>query len=101
MTSQMSVLVRKRCNVRWAVLSVSALAALVSLPAMDAHALSTRVKLACAKDYFAHCKQHAPGSPGVRKCMRAVGDGLSPRCVNALMAAGEVSEKEVAEHQGR
>lgn len=101
MTSQMSVHVRKRCKVRWAVLSVSALAAMVSLPAMDAQALSTRVKLACAKDYFAHCKQHAPGSPGVRKCMRAVGDGLSPRCVNALMAAGEVSEKEVAEHQGR
>lgn len=101
MTSQMSVLVRKRCTVRWAVLSVSALAALVSLPAVEAQALSTRVKLACAKDYFAHCKQHAPGSPGVRKCMRAVGDALSPRCVNALMAAGEVSEKEVAEHQGR
>lgn len=101
MTSQMSVHILKRCNVRWASLSVLALASMVSLPATDASALSTRVKLACAKDYFAHCKQHAPGSPGVRKCMRAVGDGLSPRCVNALMAAGEVSEKEVAEHQSR
>lgn len=101
MTSQMFVHVLKRYKVRWAVLSVSALAAMVSLPVTEASALSTRVKLACAKDYFAHCRQHAPGSPGVRKCMRAVGDGLSKRCVNALMAAGEVSEREVAEHQGR
>lgn len=101
MTSQMFVHVLKRYKVRWAVLSVSAMAAMVSLPATEASALSTRVKLACAKDYFAHCRQHAPGSPGVRKCMRAVGDGLSKRCVNALMAAGEVSEREVAEHQGR
>ena len=101
MPSQMSVHVRELQKVRWAALSVLALGASLSLPAVDAHALSTRVKLACAKDYFAHCRQHAPGSPGVRKCMRAVGEALSPRCVNALVADGEVSGKEVAEHQSR
>jgi hypothetical protein len=57
--------------------------------------------MACAKDYLTHCRQHAPGGPEVRKCMRAVGDNLSPRCVNALKAAGEVSEREVAEHSAR
>ena len=76
-------------------------AAVVCLPASDASALSTRVKLACAKDYYAHCSKHSPGSPEVRQCMRAVGEALSPRCLNALVAAGEVSEKEVAEHSDR
>jgi hypothetical protein len=28
--------------------------------------------------------------------MRAAGEKLSPRCLNALIAAGEVSEEEVA-----
>ncbi|MEQ1651197.1 MAG: hypothetical protein ABL897_01775 [Hyphomicrobium sp.] len=67
----------------------------------QASAVSTRVKLACAKDYYAHCSKHSPGSPEVRQCMRAVGEGLSQRCLNALVAAGEVSEKEVAEHSER
>ncbi|NOU06153.1 MAG: hypothetical protein HOO99_08225 [Hyphomicrobiaceae bacterium] len=81
--------------------AAAALAAGVSMLATDASAVSTRVKLACAKDYYAHCSKHAPGSPEVRSCMRAVGDGLSPRCVNALVAEGEVSEKEVAGHAGK
>jgi hypothetical protein len=32
--------------------------------------------------------------------MRAVGNGLSKRCVNALVAAGEVSSAEVARRRG-
>ena len=66
----------------------------------QAGAVSLGVKLACAGDYRAHCSMHAVGSPGVRKCMRAVGRNLSQGCISALVAAGEVSksvvEKKVA-----
>ena len=68
--------------------------------ASQANATSLAVKMACASDYYAHCSQHDPDSPGVRKCMRAVGKNLSQRCLGALVAAGEVSksaiEKKVA-----
>lgn len=66
----------------------------------QAGAVSLGVKMACAADYYAHCSQHDPDSPGVRKCMRAVGKNLSQRCIGALVAAGEVPksvvEKKVA-----
>jgi hypothetical protein len=62
----------------------------------QAEAVSLRVKLACVSDYRALCGQYASDSPQVRQCMRAAGERLSPRCLNALIAAGEVSEEEVA-----
>jgi hypothetical protein len=68
------------------------------LDAADASAASARVKFACAGDYMAHCSKYDPNGPETRDCMRAVGEGLSKRCVNALVADGEVSDQEVAEH---
>jgi hypothetical protein len=65
----------------------------------EAEAVSARVKMACAGDYFSYCSQHSPSSPAVRQCMRANGLKLSNRCVNALVAAGEVSATEVARRQ--
>jgi hypothetical protein len=62
----------------------------------DAFAVSLSVQLACATDYYAHCSAYSPDSPQVRTCMRAVGRGLSERCINALVAGGEVSAAEVA-----
>ena len=64
-------------------------------PAGQAGAVSLGVKLACAADYRAHCSMLAVGSPGVRKCMRAVGRNLSQGCISALVAAGEVSKSVV------
>jgi hypothetical protein len=61
-----------------------------------AEAASSRVRSACASDYFAYCSQYDPDGPDVRRCMRANGKRLSPACVEALIAAGEVSRKEVA-----
>lgn len=61
----------------------------------DAAAVSLRVKLACAADYYSNCSQHSPDTPGVRQCMRAAGPKLSKSCVNALISAGEVSQTEV------
>ena len=72
-----------------------ALSALV-LCTTAASAVSMRVQTACASDYMAYCSQHDPDGPGVRKCMRANGPKLSKGCVNALIAAGEVSRAEVA-----
>lgn len=70
--------------------------ATLGLAATEASAVSLRVKMACASDYYAHCSQHAVGSPGVRQCMRANGPKLSKGCINALIGAGEVSKSEVA-----
>lgn len=62
----------------------------------SANAVSLHVKLACSRDYYAYCSQFPSDSPEVRQCMRAVGEKLSPRCLNALVDAGEVSQSEVS-----
>lgn len=74
---------------------VVALAILLTA-ASAAEAVSPAVKRACANDYFAYCSQHPVGSKALRKCMRSVGPRLSKQCVSALVAAGEVSKREVA-----
>jgi hypothetical protein len=67
------------------------------LLATGAIAASPRVKIACANDYFAHCSKFSPNSQATRDCMNDVGDKLSKRCVNALVADGEVSDQEIAQ----
>ena len=59
-------------------------------------AVDPRVEAACSSDYFAYCGQHDPDGPAVRRCMRVNGEKLTPSCIDALVAAGEVSRKEVA-----
>ena len=61
----------------------------------QASAASLTVQLACAADYYSYCSKHDPNGPGVRTCMNNNGHKLSKRCVNALIAAGEVSKTEV------
>lgn len=78
-------------NVLGSVLAVAAMTTMTS----NAFAISLRVQIACASDYYAHCSAYSPDGPQVRSCMRAVGAGLSKTCVNALVAAGEVSSAEV------
>jgi hypothetical protein len=65
-----------------------------------ASAVSSRVQSACAGDYMAYCSQHDPDGPGARRCMRANGLKLSKGCLDALIAAGEVSKAEVARRGG-
>lgn len=67
-----------------------------ALSTTEAGAVSASVRFACASDYLANCSSYAPNSPETRRCMRAVGYRLSKRCVDALVAAGEVPEGEVA-----
>lgn len=61
-----------------------------------ASANSLSVQLACASDYYAYCSKHDPDGAAVKACMRANGLRLSDRCLNALVAAGEVSKAEVS-----
>lgn len=78
---------------------LAAAAAAVSaavLGAGGAVANSLAVQLACANDYYAYCSRHNPDSAATRSCMRANGNRLSQRCINALVAAGEVSKAQVA-----
>ena len=79
--------------IRSLIVAVAALSA--ATIASEAGAVSLSVKMACAADYYAHCSQHDPDSPGVRKCMRAVGKNLSSRCINALVAAGEAPKSAI------
>jgi hypothetical protein len=77
------------------ILGLGALGAL-ALSATQADAVNPAVSAACASDYLAYCSQHPTEGPGVRRCMRANGLRLSTACINALIAAGEVSRQEVA-----
>ncbi len=91
---------RSRTALRSLLIPLAALAS-TAFAVTEAGAVSARVKVACASDYFAYCKAHAVGSPGVRQCMRAAGPKLSKRCINALVASGEVSASEVAKREAK
>jgi hypothetical protein len=60
----------------------------------SAFAVSDYVKQMCRDDYFEHCSMHEVGSPGLRKCMRAVGPRLSKGCIHALKVSGEINKKD-------
>ncbi len=91
---------RLRTTLRSLLIPLAALAS-TAFTVTEAGAVSARVKVACASDYFAYCRAHAVGSPGVRQCMRAAGPKLSKRCINALVASGEVSASEVAKREAK
>ncbi len=66
------------------------------LSTSQAGAVSASVRYACAGDYLANCSAYAPNSPETRRCMRKVGMRLSRGCLEALVAAGEVSKSVIA-----
>ena len=68
----------------------------MALTTAHAGAFSAGVEVSCEGDYLAYCSQHPVNGKGVRSCMRRNGRRLSKRCVNALVAAGEVSKREVS-----
>jgi len=70
--------------------------AIVAGSASSAFAVSSSVKYACMGDYLSYCSGHAPGSKGVKRCMRSNGSKLSKSCVRALVKAGYVSKAEVS-----
>lgn len=71
---------------------VSLLSGFFVLVATNAFAYSPEVRSACRDDYYAHCSMHPTGSSELRTCMRKVGSGLAPGCIQALKASGEVAK---------
>ena len=69
--------------------------ALSSSSAVAQHTYSKAVQKACAKDYKAHCGQYGIETQALRLCMDRAGHSLTKTCVNALIAAGEVSKEEI------
>ena len=58
-----------------------------------ANAYSARVNSACERDYYRFCGKYSIGTPELRSCMLASRRALSRRCVDALVAAGEVPKR--------
>jgi len=64
--------------------------------ATAADAYTARVNSACERDYYRFCAKYSIGTPELRSCMLASRRALSSRCVNALIAAGEVPRRYLA-----
>lgn len=58
-----------------------------------ANAYSARVNSACERDYYRFCAKYSIGTPELRSCMLASRRSLSRRCVDALIADGEVPKR--------
>ncbi len=58
-----------------------------------ADAYSARVNSACERDYYRFCAKYSIGTPELRSCMLASRRSLSRRCVDALVAGGEVPKR--------
>jgi hypothetical protein len=58
-----------------------------------AFAYSDRVNSACERDYYRHCAKYSIGTPELRACMIASRRALSRRCVDALVASGQVPKR--------
>jgi hypothetical protein len=69
--------------------------ALSSGVALAQHTYSKAVQKACAKDYKTLCGQYGIETDALRLCMDRAGQRLTKTCVDALVAAGEVSKQEV------
>lgn len=65
------------------------------IAASGANAYGPKVRKFCANDYFDNCNLHKLGTPELKACMRKAGPNLTPNCINALIAEGEVSASEV------
>jgi hypothetical protein len=63
--------------------------------AVAQHTYSKAVQKACAQDYKTHCGQYGIETDALRLCMDRAGQRLTKTCVDALVAAGEVSRQEV------
>lgn len=72
----------------FAAIAVLAFAGATTLPA---HAVSAKVKKACQGDYKRLCPRYKVGTPQLRACMEAKQAEISSRCVDALIASGEVN----------
>jgi hypothetical protein len=75
--------------------AASLFAVLAADPASAQHAYSDAVQRACANDYKQHCREYGIESEALRLCMDRAGQRLTPTCVDALVADGEISKQHV------
>jgi hypothetical protein len=70
--------------------------------ALAQHAYSDAVQRACASDYKQYCREYGIETEALRLCMDRVGQKLTKTCVDALVADGEISKRqvEVRQHGG-
>jgi hypothetical protein len=80
------------------VLAIAALAVALSTAAF-AGPVTEGEKNFCAYDYREFCGQDGLGSNLLRDCMEQHGKSLSPQCIDALIAAGEVTKDEVDQRE--
>jgi hypothetical protein len=76
-----------------------------SLALAQAGTITPAMQNNCANDYKKFCGDYGLQSAALNLCMRKAGPSLSPACVQALIAAGKVSQAEVdrvkAQSKGR
>lgn len=77
-------------------LAVALVSGLLVASTTMASAVSVSTKLACRADYRSFCSMHTIGSNELRQCMNTNGPRLTAKCINALVAEGEISKEEVA-----
>lgn len=78
-------------------------AALVAITALtgtataqaDTKKYSKAVQQYCNKDYKTYCGEYGLESNALRDCMNRNGGKLSKKCVDALVADGQISQAEV------
>lgn len=77
-----------------AVLAVSAFG--LMLFTVAAGAVTEQQKRDCKADYNRYCKQYKLGSEGLRACMSRSIKKVSNRCINALVAGGDMTKAQAA-----
>jgi hypothetical protein len=64
---------------------------LMLIPA-TAGQVTERMKRDCRSDYNRYCKKYELGTEGLRACMSRSIKKVSNRCINALVAGGEMTK---------
>ena len=75
-----------------AAVALAAFAVIFALTPDTAGAVTERMKRDCRSDYKRYCAKYKLGSEGLRACMSRSIRRVSNRCINALVAGGEMSK---------
>ena len=71
----------------------------LGITADPASAYSSRVRKACLTDFKKFCPSYNEQSSALKSCMRANGGGVSSRCIDALIDAGELTKSEIQQYR--
>jgi hypothetical protein len=72
----------------------ASLAMLLALSSAHAYEITDAEKQYCRPDYKAYCDAYGLGTEALRACMSRNIKKVSKPCVNALVAAGELTQEE-------